>query len=272
MGSRSGTGALGADANLDPVRDAADRLGDTVDHLRDAIHVWHVRPDEARDPALLARYRALLSEEEAQRGNRFHFERDQHRHLVTRALVRSSLSRYAPVAPRDWTFRENKYGRPEIAGPADPALHFNVSHTDGLIVCAVGLAPGLGVDVENVGRKGRTIELARRFFSPVEIAALERQPENARRARFFDYWTLKEAYIKARGMGLSIPLREFSLHIEEDHGIRISFGAGLNDAPERWQFAICRPSEHHVLAIAVERDGPELHIEHSTCLPLSDSE
>jgi 4'-phosphopantetheinyl transferase len=232
--------------------------------------VWHVVPEEVRDPGLLGRYRELLSGPERARQERFRRARDRHRYLVTRALVRATLSQYADVDPRAWAFREGAHGRPEIAGPVGtPRLVFNVSHADGLIACLVGLDREIGIDVENRDRAGRTLEIAERFFSPTEAAALRRVAENGQRARFLEYWTLKEAYLKARGIGLRLPLESFSLHVEEGAPIRVSFDPTLDDDPASWQFALLHPTPRHVLAVALRRRGePDLAIELEPCVPL----
>ena len=228
------------------------------------IHVWTLDPDGVSDPEELQACRALLSDAEGTRHERFHFDRDRHRFLVAHALVRRTLPRHADVAPAVWTFEEGEFGRPEIRAPAlEPALRFNLSHTAGLVACGVGLARDLGVDVEDTERRGETVKLARRFFSPDEVAALEVLPEEDQRDRFFDYWTLKESYIKARGMGLQIPLEQFSFQLPEDERepIGIRFDSRLGDDPASWQFALFRPTARHRLAVAVRRPGePDLNI------------
>lgn len=242
---------------------------DLLDERR--IDVWHLQPEDARDPALLSAYWALLSTEEKARSRRFVFERDRHRHVVTRVLVRAALSRYAPVEPACWNFRENDYGRPEIAGPVGAGrLRFNVSHTTGFIVCGVGLERDFGLDVEDLRRSGPTFEIANRYFSPIEVEDLRRQPPGERATRFLEYWTLKEAYIKARGMGLSIPLEQFSFHIGQHGPIRISFDPQLDDDPGGWHFELLRPSRHHVLAVAARRCGVDFVTVLRPCIPLLD--
>jgi 4'-phosphopantetheinyl transferase len=222
-------------------------------------HLWYVFSEEIRDPDLLAAYHGLMSPEEAARQARFVFPKGRHEQLVTRALVRTTLSLYAPVDPRAWTFARNEHGCPSIAGPPGaPPLRFNLSHTDGLIACLVALDRDVGVDVEDALRHSSTVDIADRFFSPVEVRALRAAPPERQRARFFDYWTLKEAYIKARGMGLAIPLDQFSFHLEALPAITISFDPRLDDDAEAWQFALYRPSERHVMAAALRRgrDAP----------------
>ncbi len=239
----------------------------------DAAHLWYVFPEDVHDPYLLAAYHLLMSPEEAVQQARFRFPEGRHEYLVTRALVRAVLSAYAPVAPRAWQFVRNRHGRPEIAGPAGaPALRFNLSNTRGLIVCLVTQGREVGVDVEDTTRKGETVGVADRFFSPSEALALRALPASRQRDRFFDYWTLKEAYIKARGMGLAIPLDHFSFHLDEPAGIRIEFDPALPDDPERWQFCLWSPTERHRMAAALQKRRGErpLAVEIRKILPLED--
>lgn len=235
-------------------------------------HLWYVFQDEIRDPALLDAYRGLMTPAEAERQARFMFAKGRHEHLVTRALVRTTLSRYAPVDPRAWSFAIGERGRPEIAGPEGaPPLRFNLSHTDGLIACLVTHDLDVGVDVEDTLRTSSTVDIADRFFSPSEVRELRAQPAERQRTRFFEYWTLKEAYIKARGMGLALPLDQFSFHLDEGPEIRISFDPRLVDDPESWQFSLYRPSGRHMMAAAIRkgRGRPPLSIELREVVPLA---
>jgi len=222
--------------------------------MRDEIHLWYVRPDQVTDPDLLARYAAMLSPEEAARQRRFMFAKDRHTYLVARALVRTVLSRYAEASPEAWVFGVNEYGKPYVAGGADlPPLRFNLSHADGLVACAVAMDHDLGVDAENVHRAVAVMDLARRYFSAREAADLERLPADLQRERFFDYWTLKEAYIKARGLGLSIPLDRIWFDLEAGRPPRIGFAPSVEDDPAAWQFAQFRPTSQHRMAVAVKQ-------------------
>ena len=216
-------------------------------------HLWLARDEAIHAPALIEAYQGLLTPEEAERQQRFHFERHRHQHLVTRALVRCVLSHYTGSPPADWRFVAGERGKPDVSAPRGfEWLRFNLSHTDGLVACAVARDCEVGVDVENLTRKGDTVAIADRYFSPSECAALHALPESAQRDRFFSYWTLKESYIKARGLGLAIPLGEFSFHVEEKP-IRISFDPRLEDDPADWQFHHERLSDRHVLAFGVRR-------------------
>ncbi len=236
----------------------------------DEVHLWVVEPERVLDPALLAAYRGLLSAEELDRHQRFRFEKHRHQFLVSHALVRVTLSRYAPVASTAWRFSTNAYGRPEIVG-GPPWLRFNLSHTDGMAVCAVAFDTDVGADVEHAGRPGQTVELADSFFSRSEVAALRALPAARQRERFFDYWTLKESYIKARGAGLSLPLDQFAFHLEAGRSPRISFDARMQDEPQAWQFVQVRLGEEHPAAVAVRRgEGLPLTLRCQRTVPLAE--
>ena len=178
-------------------------MGDTLAIDSRQIQLWLVAHDQVRDPALLREYEALLAGEERQRRASFRFERDRHRYLVTRALARVVLSKYAAIAPQEWRFEANPYGRPTVANKNARAgrIAFNLSHTSGLSVLGVTRDGAIGVDVESAGVQHAAVEIVDRFFAPEEVAALRELPSAEQRARFVEYWTLKESYIKARGMG-----------------------------------------------------------------------
>jgi 4'-phosphopantetheinyl transferase len=225
-------------------------------------HLWWAIPEHFTDARELARYRAVLNDEERQKTDRFRFARDRQLCLLARVLARTTLSRYDSVGPADWRFRSNRYGRPAIETPTS-SLHFNLSHTNGLVVCLVCRDREVGVDVEPRNRSGEWLDLATRFFSPGEAAALRRVEAHERPRRFLEYWTLKEAYIKARGMGLAIPLGDFSFDLppQRPNDVRIRFAATLDDTPARWQFGVGPLGDHHLVATAVEIDaGTTIHI------------
>ena len=184
--------------------------------------------------------------------------------------MRTVLSRYVAVDPSIWRFERNKYGKPAIAYPRGiPPLSFNLSNTTGLIACLVALGRDVGIDVEDTTRLGETVEIVDQFFSPTEVAALRALPSNDQRYRFFEYWTLKEAYIKARGMGLALPLEQFSFHLEVRQPVRIAFDPRLHDDPRSWQFAQFRPTSRHLMAAAIRRGmDADLTVHTQHTLPL----
>jgi 4'-phosphopantetheinyl transferase len=248
-----------------------------LEALETEVHLWYVEPDTIDDPALLAAYDALLAPSERERNRRFVFARHRHQHLVTRALVRTVLSTYCPsVDPRAWEFVTGPFGRPEIAAPRiQPTLRFNLSHTDGLIVCLVADDREVGVDVEDIRRAGYTVEIADRYFSPDEVRELRSWPAERQGERFFDYWTLKEAYIKARGLGLQIPLDQFTIQLrgfrQDDrvaHRIGIAFGPGIDDDPRSWQLTSLDLTPTHRVAVAVRRYDADLELRVFQTVPM----
>lgn len=218
------------------------------------VDLWFTDYADVGDDGRLTQYAALLDAEETTRRQRFLFERDRQAYAISHALLRTTLSQYADVPPERWSFTWNNYGRPEIKEPAEYRdLRFNLSHTRGAAIVGVVKRFDLGVDLEAVDRNAACVELADRYFSPSEVAELRRRPVDSQRDRFFDYWTLKEAYIKARGMGLAIPLDHFSYQFETSGTIGIEFAAELPDVPGDWQFAKFRPAERYQAAVAVRR-------------------
>lgn len=218
------------------------------------IHLWLCFHGDAGSNALTAACRALLTTQELSKQDRFHFARDRHRYLLTRAMVRSVLSRYAPVQPQAWQFAAGAFGRPRIDAPMAEEAHgldFNLSHTDGLIALALARNIALGVDAENVGRKA-SLDIADHFFSPAETKALRALPSPMQATRFFELWTLKESYIKARGMGLQIPLDSFGFALDPDGGgieFALADARANDDDAQRWQFWQLQPTPAHLVAL-----------------------
>jgi len=223
------------------------------------IHLWLAFYDQVDAESMHAAYWALLNDAEKAQQARFHFARDRHRFLVTRALVRTVLSRYAPIHPRDWIFSTNAYGRPDVANvqASDAGLSFNISHTHSLIVLGVTRQRALGVDVENFTAREVSIDIANHYFAAPEVAALGTVPLHRQQYRFFEYWTFKESYIKARGMGLSLPLDKFSFHYAHDQAVDITIHPELADDAARWQFWQFCPTQQYMVAVCAERVGAE---------------
>lgn len=221
------------------------------------VHLWHAFIPQ-QDDVLNARQLGLLTAPERARLQRFHFAKDQHRYLITRALVRTVLSRYAPIAPADWAFEPGPHGRPHITNPHPLAqeLRFNLSHSDGLVVLAVTAGREVGVDTESTARSA-PLEVADRYFSGFEATALRALPASAQAHRFWELWTFKESYIKARGMGLSLPLDQFSFDLGTEARAGITFDTGIHDYPARWRFWQLRPDAEHLVALCLESTPAE---------------
>jgi 4'-phosphopantetheinyl transferase len=216
------------------------------------IDLWYVFLDKIADSRLLDEYRSHLPREEVDREQRYAFEESRLQFLVARILVRSVLSHDTGDDLRAWDFTENKYGKPKIASPAGVALDFNLSHTRGLVICGVTLGRPVGVDAEELSRAPDALALARRFFAPAEADLVESLPPEQQREAFLELWTLKEAFIKARGMGLAHPLGQFAFSLAEDRPPAISFTGRGGQDPSDWQFAQLRLGPRHQIALAVE--------------------
>jgi 4'-phosphopantetheinyl transferase len=194
---------------------------------------------------------ATLSLDEKRHAARLVRDCHQQQYVLAHGLLRFALSNLVPqVEPSGWSFTTDRYGRPFIAAPAmERTLQFSLSHTDGCVACVVSGHQAVGVDVERILERSSLLETALSVFSVEEIEALRPLSPGDFVDRFFDYWTLKEAYLKATGRGLSLPLDQFSMLISpEEIGIR--FMPSMTDDSRRWRFTRCSPSPIHRLAIA----------------------
>jgi 4'-phosphopantetheinyl transferase len=231
-------------------------------------HLWYTKPQDCQDLDLLECYKTLLNEEELEKQQRYIFEKDRHDALITRVFIRDVLSQYMDIEPSNWTFSKGENGKPEIdyqqlvlskLVPSIVPLRFNISHTKELIICAVTLNNDIGCDVEQIERKADVLAIADRYFSEVETKELYSLPENKQRDRFFDYWTLKESYIKAWGQGLAIPLRDFSFHIgaseskKQNSNVKLSFAEKREDNAKHWKSWIFYPGNEHRVSVSIRQ-------------------
>jgi 4'-phosphopantetheinyl transferase len=219
---------------------------------------------EADDALHLPRWQSMLGSDEAARAEHFHFARDRHVFIAAHALVRAMLSEATGLPTAVWRYVNGPFGKPAIAPEcADGRLSFNISHTHGMAACAVARDQELGLDVEASDRPTK-IAIADRFFAPEEARIVHQTLPEQRRDLFFRFWTLKEAFIKATGEGLSRPLGSFSFALDP---IRVAFHPGDDkvtaaDDPTKWQFLQCRPAPHRLLALALRRPHSRtLHVD-----------
>ena len=224
----------------------------------DEIHLWFTFPDETEEPAKPFSAETILDDEERAREQRLHSPGSRRLFQASHSLVRKALSRYASIPPAKWRFVKNVHGKPRI----DPnlgsiPLSFSLSHTKGLAVVAVAAGADVGVDVESMDRRVDAAKISGRFFSPEESVPLQKCRPGRLREHFFRYWTLKECYMKARGLGLSLPLDSFSFRLAEGLPHRIVFSEKDLRNSEDWRFALIR-TLRYVAAIAVKtgRPGP----------------
>ncbi|HHJ16203.1 MAG TPA: 4'-phosphopantetheinyl transferase superfamily protein [Gammaproteobacteria bacterium] len=224
-----------------------------IDTLHQEAHVWSCIPESVQGDTTLHRLKSLLSDEELDQHRRFHFPADSHRYLVSHALVRRALSSYIDIPPSDWHFSRNEHGRPEIANPGLPPLRFNLTHTDGLACCLVTLVDDCGIDAEKIRDRHNPVAIAARMFSPAEHAGLLQLQGKEQLEDFFRRWTLREAYVKARGIGLSLPTRKLHFQIRNTGAIEVGFDDSIDDDGDNWMFQLWQSGPEHIVATAIAR-------------------
>jgi 4'-phosphopantetheinyl transferase len=227
-------------------------------HDRRACELWYVKTADVAAPSLVARCEALLTAEEHERRGKFVFEKNRHEYLVTRALAQWTLARWTKRRPGEVTFVRTEYGRPLLHPPSD--VRFNLTNTIHLVACLVGAGRELGVDAEPIARADDILGIADTVFLAGELAALGRPAPGERRRRAVELWTYKEAYMKARGMGMSIPPQKFQI-VHRDGLPKLDLSLLGDDDEGRWELR-AHEVEGHIVSTCVERiDGKPAAIE-----------
>ena len=217
------------------------------------VHVWRVLLD-LESTELLGLW-AILSPEEQARASRFHFSTDRSRFIAARGTLRTILGLYLDESPGELTICSGPFGKPYLARSS---LRFNVSHSDGIALIALTDGREVGIDLEHVRPQVDHESIASRFFSPAESAKLGALPQSRRSWAFLACWTRKEAYVKAKGGGLSIPLEKFDVSLESGGPARlvnVHFDPGES---ARWSLAELTPGPGSVGALCVEGTEPHL--------------
>ena len=228
-----------------PVRDGVSRLEG------DEVHVWRLALDG--DDARVRSRLENLSHDELARSQKFRFKRDRDRFVVCRGSLREILAPFLDLRPREIEFEYNQQGKPFLSTGADAAgLKFNVSHSEGFALVGVTLAGEIGVDLEHVRHDIEYNEIAQRFFSPSEAETLKELPPQEQARAFFACWTRKEAYVKARGGGLSIPLDRFEVSLTPDQGPVRFISYDDEDESSRWSLQSFGPWPDCMAALCVE--------------------
>lgn len=214
------------------------------------VHVWRVSLEQSE--GVLERFRATLEDHELQRAGRFHFDKHRRHFIVGRGVLRQLLARYLDAESAALRFSYGAYGKPELNGDYRTSrLRFNMSHSHEMALFAFVEDRELGVDVEHVREDFASEDVARRSFSPTEVAVLDALPRDDRVAAFFRCWTRKEAYIKAIGKGLSQPLNEFDVTLAPRQPAALL--RAVADNPSRWLMSDLEVGTDYAGALAVER-------------------
>lgn len=240
------------------------------------IHLWFSYDEEINNTILLEKYQDILSAEEIATQKRFHFKKHRHQYLITRAMVRSVLSLYIEsVPPEGWKFGRNNYGKPYVSNSPLPVdLKFNLSHTEKMVALAVTAGNNVGIDAEHLLRRRDDLGIAKNYFSEIEFQNLFSLPAQHQNQRFFDLWTLKEAYIKACGMGLSTPLNRFTFSFSKPGEVQIHFSPEQNDNPQHWRLWQVKPGETHMVGLAIHNASniDSYHLSMRAIIPLENIE
>ena len=217
----------------------------------DEVHLWLAEVTNDAPPVI-----ERLSPAERARAARFHFEPDRRLYAAAHVFVRQILSRYAAVAPADWTFDTGPWGRPEIAPAQNPGrLRFNLSHSGTRIACVVARRHDVGVDVEPV-RTARTSDaLLARILGDDEQIAMGALDGAARERAFIERWTLKEAYVKATGRGLGVDVRGVQFDLPDAGAITVRLGSPAAAPDTAWTFWRRALPDDYVVSVAVKGNG-----------------
>jgi 4'-phosphopantetheinyl transferase len=225
---------------------------------RDEVHVWRSRVDWS--PEGLAGLKRILSPDERARVDRFLFEKDQRSHLVSRGWLRVLLARYLDMPGDQFGFDYGVHGKPCLRGrgtrsPHQAPLQFNVSHSGELVLIALTAGRALGVDVERIRPDTKTVELAERYFSAHERAALAGVGPDLQHDAFFNAWSRKEAYIKAQGTGLSLSLDSFDVTLAPGDVAQLIATRPDPAEARRWSMRAFDVAAGYKAAIVVEGSG-----------------
>lgn len=217
----------------------------------DQVHVWHISLDVSENHS--ADLLSLLSADEVARAARFHFVKDQSRFIAARGILRKILGQYLGQAPQQLRFSYSPYGKPQLLTEAGhEALRFNLSHSGSFALCALSYGRDIGIDMERIRADLAVDQMIRRFFAPAEIRLLEQMEENTRLEAFFQYWTRKEAVLKALGEGVSFPMEQCDVSsIGGAVFLQIALGNQSAD-PRVWQVQDLMLEAGYASAIAVE--------------------
>lgn len=215
------------------------------------VHVWRADLDLAAEA--LGKLNRTLSKDERDRAERFRFPRDRDRFIAGRGLLREILGHYLDEKPTALKFDYGSYGKPGLRGQGSPnGIFFNISHSEGLGLYAVGRGREIGVDVEKIRKDISIYEIAKHHFSSNEFTVLKSLSQNDQAEAFFNCWTRKEAYIKALGTGLSLSLDKFDVSLAPGEPATLLRVAGQPGELSRWSFRDLRPETDYVAGLVVE--------------------
>ena len=224
---------------------------------RDVIHVWRYTldlPSSQRESLL-----EILSPDELERAGKFYFEKDRNRFIAARGILRKILGIYLNEDPEQIHFEYAAFGKPELkSGSYLPKLSFNLSHSENIALFAIASEGNIGIDVEHIRYDMEIEPLASRFFSEMEIHALERVEGEKQNDVFFQFWTRKEAFLKAIGKGLSFPMERCDVSIADNRNFAPVIIPTDTEEHTNWFVLDLEPGKGYAAAVVADR--PEMEI------------
>ena len=218
------------------------------------VHVWRANLD--LEKWRLEQLHKVLSADEQAKAARFHFEKDRNHYTAARGILRTLLGRYLALEPAEIRLSYNAHGKPELTSALkDSDFRFNVTHSHGLALFGFNLGRDIGIDLEFIRPDFATDEIAARFFAPAEVAVLSSLAKQDRARAFFNCWTRKEAFVKARGIGLSLGLDQFVVSLAPGEPPALLHAKNDLQAGNRWTLRELEAGEEFAAALAVEGKG-----------------
>ncbi len=217
----------------------------------DEVHVWRACLDVP--PATIDCFLQTLSTDERTRADRFCFQSDREHFIAAHGILRAILERYVSRAPECLSFCYGSHGKPSLTGESGGnTIRFNLSHSHSVALYAIARSREVGVDLEFIRRDLDFEQIAERFFSRRERTTLRALPMEMHQFAFFLCWTRKEAYIKARGEGLSLPLAAFDVSLTPGEPAALLSTRPDSDEARRWSLRELNLAPGFVAAVAVE--------------------
>jgi 4'-phosphopantetheinyl transferase len=228
--------------------------GEALTLGNDEVHVWQAALNDT--PSQIDGWLHSLAEDEQARARKFHFPIDRERFVIARGVLREILGLYLNRAAQSVSFCYGSHGKPALAEePNGNTIRFNMSHSHGVALYAVTRGREVGIDVEFIRESLEVEQIAERFFSRREIATLRALPVSLRKCAFFLCWTRKEAYIKAKGQGLSLPLEQFDVSLIPGEPASLLKTRADPDEAFRWSLQELSIGSGYVATLAVEGHG-----------------
>ncbi|MEU0102074.1 4'-phosphopantetheinyl transferase superfamily protein [Streptomyces sp. NPDC006267] len=229
---------------------------------RTDVHLWIASSDGPDgEPSSLREHEPVLSAEERNRADQFYFQHDRAQFVMARSLLRRCLSQYVDIEPSAWEFEFNAFGKPAVHHRLGVDLDFNLSHSRGMCMLGVTRERPIGVDVEKRDARISLPDLIHQVMSEPEIEELRRLPARAWKSRFLDVWVFKEAYAKARGQGISLPLQDISFLFPDGRTPELALKPSLADRPDNWLYDFIKvPADFHAAICIGRRRDEELRL------------